>query len=133
MNKYPEDKRFGEWTPEQQREFKIEVLVDGKQWQSAWNLCRGFCAPVTDQLPSFYDDVYYRLAPAEIPDSIDWSHVHPDFTVMSRDDDGEYRGHAALWGVNVPSYPAKAFASYKRGNMESCVVYRPGFEPKDQI
>ena len=25
MNKYPEDKRFGEWTPEQRREFKIDT------------------------------------------------------------------------------------------------------------
>ncbi|WP_429497319.1 hypothetical protein ACQUFY_12130 [Robbsia andropogonis] len=128
MSKYPEDKPFGKWTPEQQREFKIDVLVDGKDWQSpsveqhdSWVTREGV-------KPLFGDLCRYRLAPEpQIPDSIEWSHVHPDLIAMTR-----YAGnHPRLYdGAGKMRAIASVFASYKRGNMESCLVYRPGFEPE---
>ncbi|WP_429499058.1 hypothetical protein ACQUFY_08170 [Robbsia andropogonis] len=129
MSKYPEDKPFGKWTPEQQREFKIDVLVDGKDWQSpsveqhdSW-VTRGGVKPL------FGDLCRYRLAPEpQIPDSIDWSHVHIDWIKLTR------RAHEnALLTTGLGYYcKVEGFASYKRGNMESCTVYRPGFEPEGE-
>ena len=130
MNKYPEDKPFGEWTPEQQREFKIEVLVDGKQWQARFHDGQFvWCRNITGKTPVFASSVFYRIAPEpEIPDSIDWSHVHPDLILLSRS-----VGCSATLSNHKSAIRAWMYASYKRGNMESCIVYRPGFEPKDQI
>lgn len=68
----------------------------------------------------------YRAKPAaaEVPDSIDWNAVHERYTSMER-----------LPGELGVLYPgglrADAFASYRRGNMASCTVWRPGFEPKE--
>ncbi|WP_429499493.1 hypothetical protein ACQUFY_21740 [Robbsia andropogonis] len=130
MSKYPEDKPFGKWTPEQQREFKIDVLVDGKDWQSpsveqhdSWVTREGV-------KPLFGDLCRYRLAPEpEISDSIDWSHVHPDLVRMER----KLAGCPRLYdGPGRMRVFAEVFASYKMGNMESCTVYRPGFEPEGE-
>jgi len=130
MSKYPEDKPFGEWTPEQQREFKISVRVDGKKYEvfsfGKWKPGQG--------VETEYDPLPYlrhRLAPEpEIPDSIDWSHVHPDFTRMYRKENWHCAGIYDKSGKLIGS--ALYFASYKRGNMESCTVYRPGFEPEGE-
>ncbi|WP_429498896.1 hypothetical protein ACQUFY_06325 [Robbsia andropogonis] len=129
MSKYPEDKPFGKWTPEQQREFKIDVLVDGKDWQSpsveqhdSWVTREGV-------KPLFGDLCRYRLAPEpQIPDSIEWSHVHPDIVKMHRVENWEYANFINSQGQGIGI--TRNFASYKRGNMESCTVYRPGFEPE---
>ncbi|MCP1118883.1 hypothetical protein [Robbsia andropogonis] len=132
MSKYPEDKVFGEWTPEQQREFKIDTLIDGKRWEAKMVASKvGWITKDRASLPSYAPDVYYRLAPEpEIPDSIDWSHVHPDAVGMNRAIDWDY----ALFfneGEAVVGY-TNAHASYKRGNMESCTVYRPGFDSEEK-
>lgn len=129
MSKYPEDKPFGEWSPEQQREFLINIRVDGKTYEVyRYGWVKG-TGEISIQAPKAH--FYYRLAPEpEIPDSIDWSHVNADFARMYRkenwDGAGIYDKHGKLIGSTLH------FASYKRGNMKECTVYRPGFEPTEE-
>lgn len=44
-----------------------------------------------DATPDFYFNIFrYRVKPVNVPkDSIDWSHVHPDFNYMARDSNGD--------------------------------------------
>lgn len=128
MLNYPEDKPFGEWTPEQQREFKIATRVDGLCYVEmlpvdVWS------APIKGRVFNAHPACYYRLAPEpEIDDSIDWSHVHPDFVTMRRL--VGWNSGLLMDKGDFSSLRARVFASYKRGNKPSCTVYRPGFEPK---
>jgi len=131
MSKYPEDKPFGEWTPEQQREFKIDTRVDGKRWETKWAMDDYWKTPVEGNVPHYAEDSFYRLAPEpEIPDSIDWSHVHPDAVKMRRFSNWK---SSDLKDINDDFVGGtNGFASYKRGNMKECTVYRPGFEPEGE-
>jgi hypothetical protein len=75
----------------------------------------------------------YRIA--TIPDSIDWSHVSPEWTYMARDESGDAalfqekpscRGNA--WDASFGGYALAAhFASYKRGTVDwkDSLVKRP--------
>ncbi|MCP1116997.1 hypothetical protein [Robbsia andropogonis] len=132
MSKYPEDKPFGEWSPEQQREFKIDTLVDGKEYQFHTRIRKEWHTKRSGHLFNGSAEHYYRLAPEpEISDSIDWSHVHPDAVCMNRE---IYWDYAVFFneGEAIVGYTS-AHASYKRGNMESCTVYRPGFDPTEEV
>ncbi|KKB61518.1 hypothetical protein WM40_22505 [Robbsia andropogonis] len=130
MSKYPEDKPFGEWSPEQQREFKIDVLVDGKRWETAWPGVGWIPAMVGHRFNVTLEH-YYRLAPEpEISDSIDWSHLGEQCTRLYRMEGWECAGIYDKYGRLI--FSAAIFASYKRGNMESCTIYRPGFEPEGE-
>jgi hypothetical protein len=73
------------------------------------------------------------------PDTINWDHVSPEYTCMARDDlDTAYLYsttpvllHAdGIWDCDgLGTYaPAKAFASYKRGDTDwrDSLVFRPG-------
>lgn len=132
MSKYPEDKPFGEWTPEQQREFKIAVFIDRRKYEVRSTLheewVEGDATGYKNQ--ELIMPVFYRLAPEpepEIPDSIDWSHVHPDYIKLIN-----RHGLVTLIDDRGNEIGAFGFASYKLGNMKSCTVYRPGFEPKGE-
>ena len=80
----------------------------------------------------------YRIAPAPalVPDSIDWSHVAPEFRWMARDlSENAFlyttppSGLARVWTTRIASYTvnARSFASYKRGTVDwkDSLVERP--------
>jgi hypothetical protein len=94
------------------------------------------------------EDRLYRIAPKPLtPDTIDWSHVHPDYKFMARDIRNNDRGCAELfrkrpsidvgsgnWFVDgMPSglgLSAGVFTSYQRGTVDwkDSLVVRPGYE-----
>lgn len=90
--------------------------------------------------PSFltwnFSEFEYRIAPEpKIPDSIDWSHVAPEFRFMARNHDGAAFVHTeaprrlnTVWISSTKSHRVeRLLASYKRGNMEwqDSLVERP--------
>lgn len=77
----------------------------------------------------------YRIA--KKPDTIDWSHVAPEFKWMVRDPDGEvylYKKHPVLyldcWSSDSITSDAESHASYHRGTCDwkESLVIRPGCE-----
>lgn len=77
---------------------------------------------------AWVSSVFYRVKPADVPDSINWDHVNYDFVVLRRK-----KGDVArLWRSNTYDILAETYSSYKKGNMEECVVYRPGHKPREE-
>lgn len=65
----------------------------------------------------------YRFAPEpQIPDSINWDHVADGYDTLNRPGSSD---NAWVHGLG-DAVTATAFASYRRGNMKSCTVKRPG-------
>jgi len=95
--------------------------------------------------PWWSDETIYRIAPEPlIPDSIDWSHVAPEWNFMARDDDGDtwvFKARPAIDGSDDfwhdqdwagDATCLAAFASYRRGTVDwkDSLVIRPGHEVK---
>lgn len=110
----------------------MQAYVDGKQiigrkyctngwveqtWHPSWN----------------WTDIEFKVATT--PDTIDWSHVAPEWKYMARDRDGNvymYNNEPRI-SVNAWSWhngevtPAMTFASYRRGTCDwkDSLVRRP--------
>jgi hypothetical protein len=76
----------------------------------------------------------YRIAPAAKPDTIDWSHVAPEFKWMARDSEGQcwlYFSQPKVgngcWYSPDDATPADSFTSYHRGTCDwkDSLVKRP--------
>lgn len=86
--------------------------------------------------PGFnFTQFFYRVKPVE-PDSIDWSHIGPDFKWMARDEDGNcyiYRNKPAIYsyfwkgGLGDDVLVNNLFTSYRRGTVDwtDSLVERP--------
>lgn len=96
----------------------------------------------TDSNPKWMPVSIYRIAPEPLtPDSIDWSHVAPEYNFMARDCDG--RGwlfkskpllKADMWDAPMENtFGVAGFASYRRGTVEwqDSLVIRPGYKGAD--
>ena len=78
----------------------------------------------TTNNPRWRSDIEYRIK--ETPDTIDWSHVHPDYNWMARGPNGatffseiQPALEAVNWVVHINgSTSAKGVASYKRGTCD---------------
>lgn len=87
------------------------------------------------QNPLWYEDTAYRIAPLpKTPDSIDWSHVAPQYIAIARDDDGlayfyktEPRQFGSVWRAAGGTIRAVSHASYVRGTCDwrDSLVMRP--------
>lgn len=125
------DVPFGELS----RELKLALMaawVDGQKMESAtlvnseWALCA---------TPSWFSNCRYRVRPAPLtPDSIDWSHVAPEWRFMARDRGGlawlysnEPRPEENSWRFGRDLTKADAFASYRIGTCDwkDSLVVRP--------
>lgn len=119
------DDLIAEWsdlTPHQQRTAEMikvmQAYVDGDEVQG--NACGTFvvaAAPVWNWAQ--YD---YRVAPATTPDTIDWSHVAPEFKWMARDSNGIgylYKEKPYLcddyWDNDYTTARTVHFSSYRPG------------------
>jgi hypothetical protein len=136
-----DNKRFEEMTPAERSEI-VEALVKGEDEMAVeasesgkrnWFYVNTNPVGIISLIPSYY----YRIA--KTPDSIDWSHVHPDFICMARNKDESVavftftpRRDMVYWTHTTgAACRVGAFASYKRGTVdwEDSLVYRPGHEP----
>lgn len=108
----------------------MQAYVDGQQIESKttdgkkWGLC---FKPSWD-----FRFVDYRISTT--PDSIDWSHVAPEWKCMARDFNGVsflYQDKPNIengcWDTNSNYITANYFASYKRGTVDwkESLVMRP--------
>lgn len=85
--------------------------------------------------PSWVDAHTYRARPAPaVPDSIDWTHVAPEWKFMARDESGDVWLCDEIpsicvnaWGGAPNGIRANAFASYKRGTIswQDSLMERP--------
>ena len=103
----------------------IQLFVEAFGWQDV------------DPKPSWRDEVHYRIKPEEkVPDCIDWSHVHPDYKWLARNDSGRtclFTRKPALMKIiweprlGCKYVRAEGFASYKRGTVDwtDSLVQRP--------
>lgn len=110
----------------------MQAYVDGQEIESK---CRGF--PEWNKAGDPAWDFWgrdYRIATA--PDSIDWSHVAPEWKYMARDSNGAawlFEKLPTCGPVSWVCVPAprhslvNAFASYKRGTVDwkDSLVERP--------
>ena len=133
-----------EWLYDNETPFK-DLSLDAKAelfkvWVSGetimyWSVYYGTWDVV--QTPTWQKDSVYRVKPKPIvPDSIDWSHVSPEFKYMARDCDGlvylftqmpGYNAMTRTWHAGGGATNAKCFASYKQGNVswKDSIVVRP--------
>jgi len=100
---------------------EVEVRVRGDRY---WN---DINTPLWD-----WDNFDYRIK--AFPDTIDWSHVHPDFKWMARYDNGkvflyteEPKIMSSYWSTNGLYRNAGAFVSFKNGTVDwkDSLVERP--------
>lgn len=90
------------------------------------------------QRPTWKTNLTYRARPAPlVPDSIDWSHVAPEWKWMARDEGGthshffEQKPYVSgdMWYVDKVNVLGitRAFASYRRGTVawQDSLVQRP--------
>ncbi|QFT69641.1 hypothetical protein FIU93_22850 [Labrenzia sp. THAF35] len=87
-----------------------------------------------DEAPTFdWYSYEYRVKPV-VPDSIDWSHVAPQYKWMARDKSGDSHvfrskpfGQEHYWGTGDYAIRADSFTSYTRGttDWEDSLVERP--------
>lgn len=119
----------------------MQAYLDGKEIQYR----RVTCSPPsiwfdwdTNRIPDWswgYHD--YRVKPST-PDTIDWSHVHPDYNYMARDANGscylfknrpEIKVATWLSGFAMRWRSVDTHASYKRGTTDwkDSLVIRPGY------
>ena len=100
---------------------EVEFSYDGENWQKI-------------EEPSFSRGVKYRIAPAATPDTIDWSHVAPEFKWMARDSEGQCwlylsqpKVGSGFWYSPDDATPADSFTSYRRGTCDwkGSLVKRP--------
>lgn len=122
MNREVLPPRFGELSNEEKAKLVLGHYCEGKTLQFFSNFTDTWQKIGGSGDPCWISDYRYRLAPEpEIPDSIDWDHVADGFDIMTRGSEP-----SSSWlHSGVISYPARIFASYKRGNMSSCTVKRP--------
>lgn len=97
------------------------------------------CEGLTFPIPGFHPTGVYQIRRKEIPlvpDSIDWSHVAPEWKFMARDKNDIayfYDAHPVqnerVWRVadDAELVTVRGFASYKRGtvNWKDSLVVRP--------
>lgn len=105
----------------------IEWLKDDGDGKGEWTECVS---------PTWQDVLEYRIKPTK--PSIDWSHVHPDYKWMAKDEDGEmwlYEVEPSLavsgWVAGyLGGMQAMCFASAKPGSCHwrDSLVQRPGEE-----
>lgn len=122
------DRPFGLLDPETQealriegRKGNVEVFCDGG-WMTGGSI-------------SICDHLTYRARPAPfVPDTIDWSHVAPEWKWMARDEDGEGFLFRSMPEIDDGGYwcddenlEADVFASYRRGTVawQDSLVKRP--------
>lgn len=119
---------FGLMDPETQ-----EAL---RKWEHGWDYYSGEDGWLEWPDPSWSTVGTYRARPAPlVPDTIDWSHVAPEWKWMARDEDGEVFLMQVkpdmicnLWVAFGDEHgKAGAFASYRRGTVEwqDSLVQRP--------
>lgn len=118
---------------------KIEVMqafergekIEVRGIMSEWEVFSKNASPVWDWRGNDYR-VYVE---PEVPDSIDWSHVHPDYKFMARDKDGdtsilteEPEVKISGWCVDGGNMTdATTFTSLKIGNLpwNKSLIKRP--------
>lgn len=116
----------------------IAAHMRGEKIEFMWNISPGlwYPAPKPEWDFSKYE---YRIAPPEpkVPDTIDWSHVSPEFKFMARNESGKawiynnaprpVDGAWRVWRSIDFFLQAENFASYKRGTVEwhESLVERP--------
>lgn len=99
------------------------------------------CEGLTFPIPGFHPTDRYQIRRKEaplVPDSIDWSHVSPEWKFMARDMDGKVYlytdapklGATDMWTLSTPRglhLGGRAFVSYKRGTVDwkDSLVVRP--------
>lgn len=129
---------ISEWlTPHQQRTADMikvmQAYVDGGNIQVASALLETGYMSASEPCWDWkaYD---YRIAPATTPDTIDWSHVAPEFKWMARDSEGqcwlyhtEPKSECCSWYSMDDVTPADSFSSYHRGTCDwkDSLVKRP--------
>lgn len=126
---------FGELSKSEKMEI-FEAWIDGEgleyKTHNEWVKVFG------NSTPAFYSYTTDRIKPKElIPDSIDWSHVAPEYKWMARDEDGKAYLHIAEPDIGPSEWHsdetlvygyAQTFASYKQGTVDwkDSLVKRPG-------
>lgn len=121
------DRPFGLLDPETQ-----EALRKWEHGVECFNATSVWCEPIN---MVFFAHCTYRARPAPlVPDTIDWSHVAPEWKWMARDEDGLvyfYTGKPNMGAYNWDSISeweyCTAFASYRRGTVawQDSLVQRP--------
>lgn len=112
----------------------MEAYLQGKQIEvNVASPGKGEWMPVEVPTWNWYSTIY-RVVPS-IPDSIDWTHVHPKFRYMARDEDGKTylytdkpRLGGSSWGLQKNfCVLANAFMSAVVGNIDwkESLVERP--------
>lgn len=107
---------------------------EGKQIQHRWHPADNW---TSGTYPVWLPQCIYRIVPEPlIPDSIDWSHVAPEWKFMARDEDGGvcfYKTRpnrmTEYWETLETNYTSApvGFASYRRGTVDwkDSLVVRP--------
>jgi hypothetical protein len=106
---------------------RVEIKYEGGRWWHQYVEADGWN----------WSQFNYRIAPAATPDTIDWSHVAPEFKWMARDSEGqcwlyhtEPKSECCSWYSMDDVTPADSFTSYRRGTCgwKDSLVIRPGCE-----
>ena len=126
------DKPFGT-LPEETKMALFRAWLNGEQIQTYTKMWYS----ITN--PGWHVESYYRVkhTPALIPDSVDWSQIHPDFKYIARDSDGRvyvYRTKPVLGQVQIVFMAVSGWwrldellSSYKQGTVvwQDSLVERP--------
>lgn len=130
---------ISEWhelTPHQQRTADMikvmQAYVDGEKVEGESD---GIANKLDEPIWN-WGNINYRIAPATTPDSIDWSHVAPEFKWMARDEDGtawlfrlepNVSDEIERWTCGENRQSVDAIASYNRGTCDwkGSLVKRP--------